>query len=70
MENPDETFSQLQFDIPLPEGLEIPEYFDEELFDDVKDIKRGSRTKSACPYKNELFPARLRGEQFLYAITA
>ena len=44
MENPDETFSQLQFDITLPEGLEIPEYFDEELFDDVKAIKHGSRT--------------------------
>ena len=70
MENPDDTFSQLQFDITLPEGLEIPEYFDEEQFDDVKDIKRGSRTKSVCPYKNELFPARLRGEQFLYTITA
>ena len=46
MENPGETFSQLQFDITLPEGLEIPVYFDEEQFDDVKDIKRGSRTKS------------------------
>ena len=44
MENPDEKFSQLQFDITLPEGLEIPEYFDEELFDDVKAIKHGSRT--------------------------
>ncbi|MBR5592907.1 MAG: leucine-rich repeat protein, partial [Bacteroidaceae bacterium] len=46
MENPDDTFSQLQFDITLPEGLEIPEYFDEEQFAVVKDIKRGSRTKS------------------------
>ena len=44
MENPGETFSQLQFDITLPEGLEIPEYFDEDLFDDVKAIKHGSRT--------------------------
>ena len=44
MENPEEKFSQLQFDITLPEGLEIPEYFDEDLFDDVKDIKHGSRT--------------------------
>ena len=44
MENPDEVFSQLQFDITLPEGLEIPEYYDEELYVDVINIKHGSRT--------------------------
>ena len=44
MENPGETFSQLQFDITLPEGLEIPEYYDEELRADVINIKHGSRT--------------------------
>ena len=42
MENPDDTFSQLQFDITLPEGLEIPEYSNG--FRYVKDIKHGSRT--------------------------
>ena len=42
MENPDEVFSQLQFDITLPEGLEIPEYSNGYRY--VKDIKRGSRT--------------------------
>ena len=44
MENPDETFSQLQFDITLPEGLEIPESYDEDMFDYIKEIKHGSRT--------------------------
>ncbi|MBR5592617.1 MAG: leucine-rich repeat protein, partial [Bacteroidaceae bacterium] len=44
MENPDEVFSQLQFDITLPEGLEIPESYDEDMSDYIKEIKHGSRT--------------------------
>ena len=44
MENPDEVFSQLQFDITLPEGLEIPESYDEDIDDYIKEIKHGSRT--------------------------
>jgi hypothetical protein len=60
MENPGEKFSQLQFDITLPEGLEIPEYFDEEQFDDVKDIKRGSRTKSVYSIQTQPVGEALR----------
>ena len=60
MENPSEKFSQLQFDITLPEGLEIPEYFDEEQFDDVKDIKRGSRTKSVYSIQTQPVGEALR----------
>ena len=60
MENPDEKFSQLQFDITLPEGIEIPEYFDEEQFDDVKDIKRGSRTKSVYSIQTQPVGEALR----------
>ena len=44
MENPGEKFSQLQFDITLPEGLEIPESYVEAMFDYIKEIKHGSRT--------------------------
>ena len=44
MKNPGEKFSQLQFDITLPEGLEIPESYDEDMFDYIKEIKHGSRT--------------------------
>ena len=60
MENPGEKFSQLQFDITLPEGLEIPECFDEEQFDDVKDIKRGSRTKSVYSIQTQPVGEALR----------
>ncbi|MBR5593668.1 MAG: leucine-rich repeat protein [Bacteroidaceae bacterium] len=60
MENPDEVFSQLQFDITLPEGLEIPVYFDEEQFDDVKDIKRGCRTKSVYSIQTQPVGEALR----------
>ena len=60
MENPDEVFSQLQFDITLPEGLEIPEYFDEEQFAVVKDIKRGSRTKSVYSIQTQPVGGALR----------
>ena len=60
MENPGEVFSQLQFDITLPEGLEIPEYFDDEQFDDVKDIKRGSRTKSVYSIQTQPVGEALR----------
>ena len=46
MENTGDKFSQMQFDLTLPEGISIVQEFDEELFGDVPLIKHGSRTSS------------------------